>query len=131
MVSIELSVFQYVFLVWYLCACGFILPCFASKALPFLIPTSYIFVLRDTDQTMPFHEYAAHCCQPLLFCSAAGTNFLPRSTVSLLLSFTLNQASATTNHSIMPSRGNGKFTCLGLVRGCLIGLVLLIRFSVL
>ncbi len=30
----------------------------------------------------------------------------------------------------MPSRGNGKFTCLGFVRGCLIGLALLIRFLV-
>ncbi len=31
----------------------------------------------------------------------------------------------------MPNRGNGKFTCLGFVRGCLIGLALLIRFLVL
>jgi hypothetical protein len=31
----------------------------------------------------------------------------------------LNQASASSNHSIVPSRGNGKFTCLGwFVRGC-------------
>ncbi len=84
----------------------------------FAIPTSYIFVLRDTDQTIPLHEYAAHCCQPLLLlCSISGTR-LPRSTVSLLLSFTLNQASATTSHSIMPSRRNGKFTWQGFVRGC-------------
>jgi hypothetical protein len=43
---------------------------------------------------------------------------LPRSTVSLILSFTLNQASARTSHLIVPSRENGKFTCLGFVRGC-------------
>ncbi len=97
----------------------------------FAIPTSYIFVLRDIDQTIHLHEYAAHYCQPLLFCSMSGTIFLPRSTVSLLLSFTLNQVSATTSHSIMPSRGNGKFTCLGFVRDFLIGLALLIRFLVL
>ncbi len=97
----------------------------------FAISMSYIFVLRDTDQTIPLHEYAAHCCQPLLFRSMTGTSFLPRSTVSLLISFTLIQASATTSHSIMPSRGSGKFTCLGLVRGCLIGLASLMRFSVL
>ncbi len=97
----------------------------------FAIPTSYIFVLRDTDQTIPLHEYAAHCCQPLLLlCSISGTS-LPRSTVSLLLSFTLNQASATTSHSIMPSRRNSNFTWPEFVRGCLIGLVLLIRFLVL
>ena len=36
----------------------------------------------------------------------------------ILLSFTLNQASATTSHSIMPSRKNGKFTWPGFVRGC-------------
>ncbi len=95
------------------------------------IPMSYIYVLRDTDQTMTLHEYAVHCCQPLLFCSMSGTSFLPRSTVSLLLSFTLNQASATTSHSIRPSRKNGQFTYLGFVRGCLIGLILSIRFSVL
>ena len=35
------------------------------------------------------------------------------------LSSTLNQASATTSHFIVPSRGNGKFTCLGFVGGCL------------
>ncbi len=97
----------------------------------FAIPTSYIFVLRDTDQTIPLHEYAAHCCQPLLLlCSILGKS-LPRSTVSLLLSFTLNQASATTRYSTMPSRRNGNFTWLGFVRGCLIGLALLIRSSVL
>ncbi len=97
----------------------------------FAIPMSYIFVLRDTDQTISLHEYAVHCCQALIFCSMSGTIFLPRSTVSLLLSFTLNQASATTSHSRMPSRRNGKFTCLGFVRGCLVGLALLIRFLVL
>ncbi len=84
-VGIELSVFQCFFLVWYLCARGSILPCFAKQG--FAIPTSYIFVLRDTDQTiMTLHEYAVHCCWPLLFCSVSGTSFLPRSTVSLLLS---------------------------------------------
>jgi hypothetical protein len=41
---------------------------------------------------------------------------LPGSTVSLLLSFTLNQASSRTSHPIVPSRVNGKFTCLGFVR---------------
>ncbi len=99
----------------------------------FAIPTSYIFVLRDTGQTIPLHEYPAHCCQPLLLlCSISGTRLLPRSTVSLLLSFTLNQASATTSHSIMPSKKNGKFTWPGFVRGCWIGwLALLIRFLVL
>ncbi len=78
------------------------------------------FVLRDTDQTIPLHEYLVHCCQPLLFCSMSGTIFLSRSTVSLVLSFTLNQAAATTSHSIMPSRRNSKLTYLGFVRGCLI-----------
>ncbi len=97
----------------------------------FAIPTSYIFVLRDTGQTIPLHEYAVHCCQPLLFCSISGTIFLPRSTVSILLSFTLNQASATSSHSIMPSRRNGKFSHLVFVRGCLIGFASLIRFLVL
>ncbi len=77
----------------------------------FAIPRSYIFVLRDTDQPIPLHEYAAHCCQPLLLlCSISGTRLLPRSTVSLLLSFTLNQASATTSHSIIPSGRNGNST---------------------
>ena len=40
------------FLVWYLRACGS-LSCFARK---FAHPTSYMFVLRDTDQTIPLHE---------------------------------------------------------------------------
>ncbi len=85
----------------------------------FAIPTSYIFVLRDTDQTISLHEYPLHCCEPLLLlCSISGTRLFPRSTVSLLLSFTLNQASATISHSIMPSRRNGKFTWPGFVRGC-------------
>jgi hypothetical protein len=30
----------------------------------------------------------------------------------------LNQAFARTSHPIVPSRVNGKFTCLGFVRGC-------------
>ncbi len=59
------------------------------------------------------------------------TIFLQRSTVSLLLSFTLNQASATASQSIMPRRRNDKFTCLGFLRGCLIGLAFLFRFLVL
>ncbi len=67
----------------------------------FAIPTSYIFVLRDT-QTIPYlsmniqHIAVNHC----------------------YFSFTLNQASATTSHSIMPSRRNGKFTWPGFLRGC-------------
>ncbi len=72
----------------------------------------------------------AYCCRPVIFpCSISGTS-LSGSTVSLLLlSFTLNQASASSNHSIVPSRGNGKFTCLGwFVRGCFLSLALLIRF---
>ncbi len=106
----------------------------STQAFEFAIPMIYIiFVLRDTDQTIPLHEYAAHCCQPELFfcCISSVHAFLPRSTVSWLLSFTLNWASATTSHSIMSSRRNGKFTYLGFVRSCLIGLALLIRFLVL
>ncbi len=95
----------------------------------FAIPTNYIFMLRDTDQTLPLmnHFSNALLLTVLLLCSISGTS-LPRSTVSLILSSTLNQASTTTSHSSMPSRGNGKFTCLGFVRGCLMGLALLIRF---
>ena len=84
----------------------------------FAYPMSYIFVLRDTDQTMPLHESFQQCIAVNQGYVLLGTS-LSRSTVSLLLSFTLKQASATTSHSIMPSRGNCKFTCLGFVRGCL------------
>ena len=75
----------------------------------------HFFVLRDTDQTIPLHEsFQTHIAVEVIYlCSNSGTS-LSGSTVSLLLlSFTLNQASASTNHSIVPSRGNGKFTCLG------------------
>ena len=88
----------------------------------FAHPTSYIFRVERhrPNNSSPWIISEAYCCRPVLFlCSISGTS-LSRSTVSLLLlSFTLNQASATTNHSIVPSRGNGKFTCLGwFVRGC-------------
>ncbi len=96
---------------------------FCTQAFEFAILTIFNFVLRDTDQTISLHEYAVYCCQPVLFCSMSGTSFLPtRSKVSLLFTFTLNQASTTTSHSIMPCRKNGKLTYLGFVRGCLIGL---------
>ena len=49
-VRIELFVFQCFFLVWYLCVCGFILPCLASKALPFPRAT---FLCWET-QTKPY-----------------------------------------------------------------------------
>ncbi len=85
------------------------------------IPRATFFVLRDTDQTIPLHEsFQTHIAVEVIYlCSNSGTS-LSGSTVSLLLlSFTLNQASASTNHSIVPSRGNGKFTCLGwFMRGC-------------
>ena len=106
------------FLVWYLCACGS-LSCFARK---FAHPTSYIFCVErhGPNNSSPWIISDAYCCRPVIFlCSISGTS-LSGSTVSLLLlSFTLNQASASSNHSIVPSRGNGKFTCLGwFVRGC-------------
>ncbi len=84
-------------------------------------PMNYIFRVERhrPNNSSPWIIPEAYCCRPVLFlCSISGTS-LSRFTVSLLLlSFTLNQASATTNHSIVPSRGNGKFTCLGFVRGC-------------
>ena len=105
------------FLVWYLiCACGFIPSCFARKALP--IPWATVLSWEtQTEHASPRFISAVHCCQPMLFlCSISGAS-LPRSTISLLLSFTLNQASAKTSHPIVPSRENGKFTCLGFVGG--------------
>ncbi len=86
----------------------------------FANPMSYVFCdeRHRPNNSSPWIISAAYCCRPVLFlCSISGTS-VSRSTVSLLLSFTLNQASATTSHSIVPNRGNGKFTCLGCVRGC-------------
>ena len=81
----------------------------------------------------PWIISAAHCCWPgnAILCSISGTTSLTRSTVLLLLSSTLNQASARPSHYIKLSKENGKFTCLRFVRGCLkylIYLALLIRF---
>ncbi len=127
-VGIDLFVLQCFFLIWYLCARGFILPCFASKA-------CHSYKLHFCVERHRWNHNSPWICSALLSPTAillmSGTSFLPRSTVLFLLSFTLNQASTTTRHSIMPSRRNGKFTCLGFVRGCLIGLALLINFLVL
>jgi len=85
----------------------------------FANPMSYSIVLGDTDRIClsKNHFRSALLSTNAILCSISGAS-LPRSTVSLLLSFTLNPASARTSHPIVPSRENGKFTFLGFVGGC-------------